>query len=294
MGPDSNDPLIDIIVATVGRTDELRRLVESIGAQTYRPVRLIVVDQNEDERVAQILERLPEELPTLRLRSARGLSRARNVGLKAVEGEFVAFADDDCWYGPDLLERVTTFLQEHPDYGGITTRLSDETGAPSTGHWHRSPGPLNRSNVFFRATSCTMFLRRAVIEEVGAFDEDLGIGAETDFLSGEETDYLLRALASGFEVWYDPSLCVFHPTRRLRHDRESVRAARRFGMGLGRVLRKHAYPWWYAAYQAGGAIWGAVVGIARGRPFDARFQLSVARGRIAGWRAPYNPAAPDM
>jgi hypothetical protein len=153
---------------------------------------------------------------------------------------------------------------------------------------------VDRFNVFFRATSCTIFLRREVIETVGGFDEELGAGAETDFLSGEETDYLLRALSSGFALWYEPSLHVFHPARRRRHDRESVRAGRQFGMGLGRVLRKHGYPWWYVIYQSVGAVWGAAVGLARGRPYDARFQLNVARGRIDGWRAPYKPAAPDV
>jgi GT2 family glycosyltransferase len=291
MAADSHDPLIDIVVATVGRTKELARLFDSVVSQPYRPVRLIVVDQNEDNRVGPILERLPKDVSPLRLRSERGLSRARNVGLKAIEGDLVAFADDDCWYGPELLERVTRCLVEHPDYGGITVRLFDETGTPSTGRWHSNSGFLNRANVFFRATSCTMFLRREVIEEVGPFDEELGAGSKTEFLSGEETDYLLRTLASGFALWYEPSLHVFHPARRRRHDRESAAAGRQFGMGLGRVLRKHGYPWWYVMYQAAGAVEGAAVGLARGRPLDARFQLSVARGRVSGWRAPYKPTA---
>lgn len=280
-------PQVDVVVATLGRTDELARFVESLATQRYRPVRLIVVDQNGDDRVAPILEGLPRDVPAVRLHSDRGLSRARNVGLGAVEGEVVAFADDDCWYGPDLLERVTMFLLEHPDQGGVTVRLFDELAEPSTGHWHASAGPVDRFNVFFRATSCTMFLRREVVESVGAFDPELGAGAGTSFLSGEETDYLIRALGDGFTVWYEPALHVFHPARRRRHDRESVHAGRPFGMGLGRVLRKHGYPWWYVLYQAAGAVWGAVVGLARGRPFDAWFQLNVARGRIAGWLAPH-------
>lgn len=292
MVSESHGPVIDVVVATLGRTDELARLVDSVVTQAYRPVRLIVVDQNEDDGVALILERLPEDVPSLRLRSERGLSRARNVGLTAVEGDLVAFADDDCWYDPGLLGRVTSFLLHHPEYGGMTVRLFDEQGGPSTGRWHPSAGPVNRLNVFFRATSCTIFLRREVIDRVGPFDEELGAGAGTDFLSGEETDYLLRALSSGYAVWYEPSLHVFHPARRRRHDLESVRAGRQFGMGLGRVLRKHGYPWWYVLYLWTGAMWGAAVGLARGRPLDARFQVNVARGRVAGWRAPYKARTP--
>lgn len=287
MTGDSSNALIDIVVATVGRTRELARLVDSLVAQPYRPLRLIVVDQNQDDRVAPILEQLPGDLPSLHLRSEPGLSRARNVGLQAVEGDFVAFADDDCWYGPDLLELVTRFLVEHPAYGGITTGLLDEDGAPATGRWHRSSGTVSRFNVFFRATSCTMFLRREVVEKVGRFDEELGAGARTDFLSGEETDYLIRALADGFALWYEPSLHVYHPARRRRHSRESIGAGRQLGMGLGRLLRKHGFPWWYVSYQAAGAVMFAAVALVRGRPLDARFQWNVARGRVAGWRTPH-------
>ena len=59
MTGDSSNALIDIVVATVGRTRELARLVDSLVAQPYRPLRLIVVDQNQDDRVAPILEQLP-------------------------------------------------------------------------------------------------------------------------------------------------------------------------------------------------------------------------------------------
>ena len=65
---------------------------------------MIVVDQNEDERVAEIVRGRGPEL--VHERSQPGLSRARNAGLAHVEAELVAFPDDDCVYPPGLLERV--------------------------------------------------------------------------------------------------------------------------------------------------------------------------------------------
>ena len=106
-------PRFDLVVATVDRTDDLAALLESLDAQTYRGFRLVVVDQNGDDRVAQLLEVRPS-VETLHLRSPRGLSRARNVALPLLTAELVAFPDDDCLYRADLLERVARRFERTP------------------------------------------------------------------------------------------------------------------------------------------------------------------------------------
>jgi glycosyltransferase involved in cell wall biosynthesis len=277
-------PKFDLLVATVGRTAELGRLIESLVHQPYRPLRLIVVDQNEDDRIGPVLSRLPEDVPSLRLSSKPGLSRARNVGLEHVEGDVVAFADDDCWYDPTLIVRVAELLEANPQWGGVTGRTVDHAGRPSGARWGTRRGPIDRFNVWFRAMSCTIFLRREVVEAVGGFDEELGPGAGTGFDSGDETDYLLRALEGGTTLWYEPSLSVFHPDNRLERTEETIASASSYGAGMGRVLQKHRYPWWFPSFQAAGAAAQAALGIARGRRLDARFHWAVARGRIRGWR----------
>ena len=101
-------PRLDLVVATVDRTDDLERLLVSLEAQTHTGFRLVVVDQNADERVDRILAAHPL-LEALRLRSARGLSRARNAALPHLEAELVAFPDDDCAYPSDLLEESVSW-----------------------------------------------------------------------------------------------------------------------------------------------------------------------------------------
>jgi len=86
-------PSFDLVVATVGRTDELGRLLDSIAAQEYGPLRVVVVDQNDDERLAPILAGRALELE--HVRSPLGLARARNAGLEVLERDVVAFPDDD-------------------------------------------------------------------------------------------------------------------------------------------------------------------------------------------------------
>jgi glycosyltransferase involved in cell wall biosynthesis len=89
------DLRFDLVVATVDRTVELETLLRSLEAQTHSSFRLVVVDQNADNRVETVLAAHPG-LDTLRLRSERGLSRARNVALRTLAADVVAFPDDDC------------------------------------------------------------------------------------------------------------------------------------------------------------------------------------------------------
>ena len=146
------------------------------------------------------------------LRSQRGLSRARNVGLCALTGDVVAFPDDDCRYAPDLLERVARRFAGDQALDGLTGRAVDDDGATDPS-WEQNAAVLEPNNLWNRVISFTIFLRRALVERVGTFDERLGLGSGTLWSSGEEIEYVLRALRSGARVEYDPGLTVTHPRK---------------------------------------------------------------------------------
>ncbi|HZC29124.1 MAG TPA: glycosyltransferase family A protein, partial [Gaiellaceae bacterium] len=110
-------PSFDLVVATVGRTEEPARLLASLERQTYRRFRVLLVDQNPDERLEPLTRPGVE-----RLSAAAGLSRARNVALARVAAEVVAFPDDDCVYPDDLLERVARRFAAERSLDGLTGR----------------------------------------------------------------------------------------------------------------------------------------------------------------------------
>jgi hypothetical protein len=125
-------------------------------------------------------------------------------------------------------------------------------------------------------------LRRYAVEAVGDFAEDLGLGAGTRWGSGEESDYLLRALEAGFAIHYEPSLCVCHESPRLAGGEAERRAAYVRGLGHGEVLRRHRYPLWFAAFRVFQLIAGSALLLGRGRLTDARYYFAMARGRARG------------
>lgn len=144
---------------------------------------------------------------------------------------------------------------------------------------------MNRFNVWTRSNSNTIFLRQEVTRLVGPFDERLGVGAQTPYGSGEETDYLLRALAQGHRLFYDSSLVVNHAQLIRFIDARECARGRSYARGTGYVLRRHGYPAWFPLYQITRSLGGAVLSVMRLDFARARFRLNILIGRAWGWIA---------
>ncbi len=268
-------PSFDLVVATVDRTDELSALLSSLERQTYAGFRVLLVDQNEDDRLTPVL-REHGALDLTRLQTPRGLSRARNTALGHLHGDLVAFPDDDCVYPDDLLECIARRLAAEPGLDGLTGRSGEPT-------WASGGAILTRDNLWNRAISFTIFLRRDVVDHVGAFDEKLGLGAGSPWSSGEEIEYLVRAMDAGFRIEYDPSLRVMHDVKQLVP--AALRAAgSRDGASVGYILRKHAYPATTVASKLARPAAGALIALARGDRARAGFHLATLRGRATAYR----------
>jgi glycosyltransferase involved in cell wall biosynthesis len=275
-------PHLSLLVCTIDREAELERLLLSLCKQRYRNFEVILVDQNPDERLSPLISRFAGALNIQRVRSERGLSRSRNVGLGLCRGDIVALPDDDCWYPASLLDRIVRVFQEHPEAGFLVGRWQDPAGNDMFGRWPDTARPVLEQHVWTRAISFTTFLRRPTICRVGPFDERLGVGAGTPWGAGEETDYLLRAMECGIGGWFDPACVVHHPPP----ERFSSRAASRafsYGRGIGFVLRKHCAGSLRVLRFLGRPLMGAVLFFFTFRWRHARFHLLVFTGRCIGF-----------
>ena len=267
-------PSFDLVVATIGRVSELDHFLTSLEFQTHQDFRVILVDQNPDNRLDAVVYGRPLEV--LHVRSSAGLSRARNRGLAEVSADVVAFPDDDCAYDQDVLGHVGRLLARDPSLDGVTGRSVDR-GGHSSPSWKRDPALLHDHNLWNRAISYTIFLRRAVVERVGPFDERLGLGSSEPWSSGEEIDYLIRAIRGRARITYDPSLTVHHEEGRRN-------IAFRDGATIGYLLQKHRYPLRTVARMLVRPAGGTVVSLAKLDRTRARFHAATLRGRLRGYR----------
>ncbi len=160
------DVRFSLVVATLGRTFELQRLFVSLEKQTYRNFEVIVVDQNPDDRLAPILGAFEEKLDLRRLTCPAGVSRARNAGIREVSGGTKRFPDDDCWYSDDLLNKLKTLLESHPDWNAIVGEAVDESGNAIL-PWCDRAGRMTRLVSWRRVVTFTHFVRTAALETVG-------------------------------------------------------------------------------------------------------------------------------
>lgn len=274
---------ISLILATVGRAAELNRLFNSLAAQTLHDFEVIVIDQNQDDRLRPIVQRARSLGLTLRhLKHAPpNLALARNAGIAAASGHWLGFPDDDCWYEPQTLERMQlrTLRRDRP--AGVIGRWAEQDPAypPGTLSWQRSSR--------FRdlpVSSITLFFARPLLDELGGFDGRLGVGQW--FGAGEETDIVLRALRAGALLVYEPEVLVhhrvdpptYHASRTARH------AARLRARGAGALYAKHQLPLWVIVRGLLSPLLKTATTLSgRARGPGLLYGLAIAHGRLQGW-----------
>lgn len=273
---------ISLILATIRRTTELSLFLDALKIQTNKNFEILIIDQNPDERLCPVLEPYFKCFPIIHLSCGAGLSRARNIGIKQITGDIVAFPDDDCWYPPTLLEFVSNWFSSHLNISGLTGRCVDEANRPLAGRWAWKSGRIMQSSVWSKGVSISIFLRKSLIDCVGYFDEELGVGAPTPWGSGEETDYLIRAIKAGFHIHYCTNLIVRHPKLIQYYDINSIKKAYYYGAGMGRVLKKHKFPFYFFIFILFRSIAQIFVSILRLKPDKAKYHWAVFHGRLKG------------
>jgi glycosyltransferase involved in cell wall biosynthesis len=273
-----------LIASTRGRTTELRGLIRSLSEQTFRDFELIIADQNEDERVADLVTTLSPAFPLARVPSRGGLSRGRNDALALAKGEIIGFPDDDCAYAPDLLANVAAFFDQHGEYGFLSGRSFADDGRDSVSKHAKEPGEIVRETIHRQCIEFALFVRR---DTMGAtrFDEAMGVGAPTPWHSDEGPDFLLRLMAKGARGYYDPAFGVWHPRPITRLDAKDLDRIYRYACGNGYFYRKHGYSGWYFAKKMARTSCGLLLSLARLKPKMARLYLARLRGCWRGWNA---------
>jgi glycosyltransferase involved in cell wall biosynthesis len=273
---------LTLILATVGRSAEVATALKSFAAQTRRDFEVVVVDQNRDDRLVPfIAETQATGVSVKHIKmQERGLAKARNLGLAQSEGDYVAFPDDDCWYEQDTIERVIETIEARPGIAGIVGRWVEQARGRERNCYRFSLAEWRN----FRggdAASIALFLNRSLVDELGGFDPRLGVGQW--YGAGEETDLIIRVLATGAAIWHEPSIKVHHhfsptPTGEIS---ALCRAARSRGRGAGALYAKHKLSWKTITR---GLFSPVIVPLLRGMTCgDWRRSVAMCRGRIEGF-----------
>lgn len=146
--------------------------------------------------------------------------------------------------------------------------------------WAQGYGLLTRKTVLVRGISFSIFLRRRVVQAVGRFDESLGAGAAWNW--GEESDYLFRAVETGFHIYDLEDLLVFHDNPEVSNAPNPAKEYSQ-ALGMGHFLRTHRVPLGDASRYLLAPLRVSVRSLLAGERHLARRCWRVFRGRIVGY-----------
>lgn len=197
-------PLVSVVLPTYNRPEMVLEAVESVAAQGYPAVELIVVDDGSSNPIEEVLtEFAPCELQwrCLRHTENRGANAARNTGIRDANGEIVAFLDDDDRWKPGKLEaQVDALENEAVGLAVVGQEFVAEDGETTATRLPTVEPGLTTSGLLESAVAgpfSTIAVRRSVVEAAGLPDER--------FPAWQDREWLLRlSLHCRFETIREP------------------------------------------------------------------------------------------
>lgn len=180
----------------------LRLAIESILRQSHRRLELIVVDDGCSDPLSGTLFSADKRVKLIRHEQNLGRSAARNTGLAAAEGAFIAWADDDDISVPGRLAAQLHFIRKHPEIDFLGTDMVYSDGRPV------SPVFRNTSQIRFGflfrnpVNSPTILFRRKVFDEGFSFDTRLRRAEDYDFYARASERYAFASMR-GVTVKYN-------------------------------------------------------------------------------------------
>lgn len=176
---------VSVIIPTHNRAPYLERSIESVLAQTYKDFVLFVVDDGSTDNTPSVLARFENDSRVRVLKQEnKGVSSARNLGIKNSISPFVAFLDSDDEWLPHKLETQIEAAQKHPHIRLIHSdelwiRNNLEVKIPKK--FDKSNNEiLNRSLIQCLISPSTVLIKRDLLDETGHFDEELTVCEDYD------------------------------------------------------------------------------------------------------------------
>jgi len=170
-------PLVSCVIPVYNGERYLAEAIASVLAQTYRPIELIVVDDGSTDGSAEVA-RSYDEVRYI-YQPNRGVAVARNVGVEAARGDFIAFLDQDDVWMPNKLDVQVGYLIERPNIGYVVAKqetfLAEETVKPG---WLRGE-LLEGEQTSFNPSA--LVVRKSIFERVGGFYSTYRVASDSDW-----------------------------------------------------------------------------------------------------------------
>jgi glycosyltransferase involved in cell wall biosynthesis len=210
--------LVSVVVPVYNGARYLAQAIDSVLAQDYRPLELIVVDDGSEDESAAIAR----GYPAVRLvrQANRGHGAAKNVGIEVCRGELLAFLDADDLWEPQKLRAQVAYLTAHPECGAVVCRqrirATEGTCLPAWLVERLARERIAGAPVAFVPSA--LMVRRTALNRIGTFDPS--------YRHGNDSDWFFRARDAGLSVGIVEQVLLlrrFHSTN-LSYETSSMQA----------------------------------------------------------------------
>ena len=235
--PDSNapPPTVSVLIPAYNAAWCVRKAIDSVLAQDYRDFELIVVNDGSTDDTATVLACYGHAIRVVDQPNG-GMSNARNAGIRAARGEFIAFLDSDDWWLPGKLGRQVELMRARPEVGfcSCAARVEDMEGR-LLNLWEcpQWQGPfvvhLFGSGADVPGSCSAVLARRERVVAAGAFDETLR--------GAEDPDLWIRLAAiSDYACLSEPMVVILRRPGSVSRNLEAMRESTLRMMKKNRAL----------------------------------------------------------
>jgi len=223
-----SEPLVSIVISNLNGGERLITCLNSLVAQRYANVEVVVVDNGSDDDSVELVERFHRGVKLIRSKRNLGFAGGGNLGASYCSGEYLLFLNHDMEFDPAFIRELVDVMAKDLGIGiaqakilsSIDHHVVDSAGSffTSTGFvLHRAQCPSTLSNSedlqeIFGAAGGASIVRRSLYDKLGGFDGDYVIYAE-------DIDFSWRAWLTGYKVVLVPKAIIYHlgghTTRRM-------------------------------------------------------------------------------
>jgi GT2 family glycosyltransferase len=252
----NNRSKISIVLCSRNRSKQVSHCLARLDLLELAALKgeLVLVDSASNDNTSEVFNSFQAQHPESRVQvctvEEKGLSIARNIGVRCAHANLIIFLDDDVYLEKGHLTQIIDLFEKQNSRVGVAggrilrfdpedslycCQLSERYRIYRAGSTVR-PGALQGSN---------FAIRRATFEAIGGFDEMLGAGQK---YRCEDIDFIARALQAGWEAVYDPALIVYHHHgRRDGDDVEALRHDNSYASGafFSKMLKQGYGEYWY-------------------------------------------------
>ncbi|HEO64049.1 MAG TPA: glycosyltransferase family 2 protein [Candidatus Omnitrophica bacterium] len=175
---------VSVIIPAFNRVDFLKKAIESVLSQTYKDFELIIIDDGSEDDTPEMVSGFKDKIVYIK-QKRQGPAAARNAGIKASKGRYIAFLDSDDWWDKEKLSIQVNEMDKNPNYAVSHTEEK----------WYKDGKIFNQKRVHKKfhgyifdkclplcvVSMSTALIKRELFNDTGLFDESLPCCEDYDF-----------------------------------------------------------------------------------------------------------------